>query len=112
MIVSGAAYFGLGMADAGMLSAGNEIPIIVHIHSYLVGAIIAGFLGSLIVFVGARVILGQRKTRSEIRETHDKTRAEVRGLMDELVDAMATAANAPAVKAFELGQRIGREGLN
>lgn len=90
MIVSGAAYFGLGMADAGMLSAGDEIPIIVHLHSYLIGAIIAGFLGSLIVFVGARVILGQYKTRAEIHEA----RVDVREFSVEVHDLRALLATA------------------
>jgi hypothetical protein len=71
MIASAAAGIGLGLVDLTMLWTVYEIPIVVQLHSYLLFVIVSGFLGSLVVFVGARVILGQRKTRAEIRELRE-----------------------------------------
>ena len=70
-VASAAAGFGLGVVDLTALWALYEVPIVVQLHSYILGVIVAGFLGSLVVFMGARVILGQRKTRAEIRELRE-----------------------------------------
>jgi hypothetical protein len=68
MAVFAVAGFGLLMVDLAMLGAIDDIPIIVHLHSYMVGVFIAGFLASLIVFVGARIVRGQRKLKADLLE--------------------------------------------